>query len=117
LGWFNQCDNLSDFGQCVRPVPVTAPRLVCGKLTRRMRRLVEILVLTAVFGGAFFFSASTAVARPDYSRRTQKECNFCHPRDSWNLNDAGKYYRDHHYSLQGYAPPAPAKPDTKQGKG
>jgi hypothetical protein len=29
------------------------------------------------------------------------------------LNDAGKYYRDHKYSLQGYVPPAPAKP----GKG
>jgi len=54
-----------------------------------MRRFVEILLLAAGFGGAFFFSASTGVARPDYSRRTQKECNFCHPRDSWNLTDAG----------------------------
>ena len=62
----------------------------------------------------FFFSAATGVARPEYSRRTQKECNFCHPPDSWNLTDAGKYYRDHHYSLQGYMPPA--KPDSKSGK-
>jgi len=75
-----------------------------------MRRLAEILVLAGVFSGAFFFSAGIGVARPDYSRRTQKECNFCHPPDSYNLTDAGKYYRDHHYSLQGYTPP------TKQGK-
>jgi hypothetical protein len=78
-----------------------------------MRRLVEIAILAGIFSGAFFFSASMGVARPDYSRRTQKECNFCHPRDSWNLNDAGKYYRDHHYSLQGYTPP---KPESKSEK-
>ncbi len=78
-----------------------------------MRRLIEILVLAGIFTGAFFFSASMGVARPEYSRRTQKECNFCHPPDSWNLNDAGKYYRDHHYSLQGYTPP---KPESKSEK-
>jgi hypothetical protein len=79
-----------------------------------MRRLVEILVLAGGFSFAFFFSADSGVARPDYSRRTQKECNFCHPPDSYNLTNAGKYYRDHHYSLRGYTPPA--KPDSKQGK-
>jgi hypothetical protein len=81
-----------------------------------MRRLVEILALAAVFSGAFFFSAATGVAKPEYARRTGKECSFCHPADSWNLNNAGKYYRDHKYSLQGYVPPAPAKPDPKPGK-
>ena len=78
-----------------------------------MRRLIEIIILAGIFWGAFFFSAAPGVARPDYSRRTQKECNFCHPRDSWNLTDAGKYYRDHHYSLQGYVPP---KADSKSEK-
>ncbi len=71
-----------------------------------MRRFAEILVIAGIFSGVFFFSAATGVARPEYSRRTQKECNFCHPPDSWNLTNAGKYYRDHHYSLQGYTPPA-----------
>jgi hypothetical protein len=78
-----------------------------------MRRFIELLAIAAVFSAAFFFSAAPGVARPEYSRRTQKECNFCHPRDSWNLNDAGKYYRDHKYSLQGYVPP---KADSKSGK-
>lgn len=79
-----------------------------------MRRLIEILALAGIFSGAFFFSAGTGVAKPEYARRTGKECSFCHPSDSWNLKDAGKYYRDHHYSLQGYVEPAPAKP--KSGK-
>ncbi len=78
-----------------------------------MRRFVEILTLATAFCGAFFFSPTLGQARPEYSRRTQKECNFCHPRDSWNLNDAGKYFRDHKYSLQGYVPP---KTDGKSGK-
>jgi hypothetical protein len=78
-----------------------------------MNRLLEILSIAAVFCGAVFFSAAPSVAKPEYARRTQKECNFCHPPDSWNLTAAGKYYRDHHYSLQGYVPP---KTDTKQGK-
>jgi hypothetical protein len=78
-----------------------------------MRRLLEILALAGIFSSALFFSTATGVAKPEYARRTKKECSFCHPADSWNLNDAGKYYRDHKYSLQGYVPPAPAKP----GKG
>jgi hypothetical protein len=55
-------------------------------------------------------------ARPDFSRRTGKECSFCHPPGSWNLNDAGKYYFEHKHSLQGYVPPAPAKSDEKKPK-
>ncbi len=76
-----------------------------------MRRLTELLALAVVFSTAFFLAPATGAAKPEYSRRTQKECSFCHPRDSWNLNDAGKYFRDHHYSLQGYTPP---KSDGKQ---
>lgn len=78
-----------------------------------MRRCFEIVVLAGFFTAAFYFTAATGAAKPDYARRTGKECSFCHPADSWNLNEAGKYYRDHHYSLQGYTPP---KPDSKSEK-
>jgi hypothetical protein len=50
--------------------------------------------------------SGTSWAKPDYARRTKKDCAFCHPPNSWNLNDAGKYYRDHKYSLEGYKQPA-----------
>jgi len=43
-------------------------------------------------------------AKPDYTRRTKKECSFCHPPGGYTLNEAGKYYRDHRYSLEGYKP-------------
>jgi hypothetical protein len=73
-----------------------------------MRSFVKILALAGIFFGSFFFSAASGVAKPEYSRRTKKECSFCHFAGSSNLNDAGKYYLDHKYSLQGYVPPAPA---------
>ncbi|MDP8990821.1 MAG: hypothetical protein M3N41_12170 [Acidobacteriota bacterium] len=52
-------------------------------------------------------------AKPDYTRRTGKDCEFCHPPNSRKLNEAGEYYRDHHNSLKGYQPTpkaAPSKP-------
>ena len=60
-------------------------------------------------------------AKPDYTRRTSKDCEFCHPPNSRLLNDAGKYYQEHKNSLEGYkpkeeAPKEPAK-DAKSGPG
>ena len=64
--------------------------------------LIGILTILA------FGSLQPAAAKPEYTRRTNKPCTFCHPGPGWVLNDAGKYYRDHNYSLKGYEPkPAP----------
>ncbi len=53
------------------------------------------------------FAASTIWATPEYGRKTGKECNYCHPPNNFQLNEAGKYYQEHHKSLKGYVP----KPD------
>jgi hypothetical protein len=58
--------------------------------------------------GLFFFAANSP-AKPDYTRRTKKDCEFCHPPNSRLLNDAGKYYQEHNNSLAGYKPKEPAK--------
>jgi len=50
------------------------------------------------------FAPRSAAAKPEYTRRTKKECSYCHPKDSFNLNEAGKYYRDHNHSLEGFKP-------------
>ena len=52
--------------------------------------------------------ASTVDAKPEYTRKTTKGCPYCHQPPGYNLNDAGKYYADHGYSLKGYV--APVKP-------
>ncbi|MGD1073851.1 MAG: hypothetical protein ABSB15_27375 [Bryobacteraceae bacterium] len=54
-------------------------------------------------------AAACAFANPEYSRRTGKECNYCHPANNFHLNEAGKYYKDHGKSLKGYVPSAPRK--------
>ena len=71
-----------------------------------MRGVLQVAAPAFILAAALFLNSGSGWAKPDYSRRTKKECSFCHPKDSWNLNDAGKYYREHHYSLDGYKPPA-----------
>lgn len=71
-----------------------------------MRGVLKLIAPAGILGTAMFLNTIGASAKPEYSRRTKKECAFCHPADSWRLNDAGKYYRDHKYSLEGYKPPA-----------
>ena len=51
--------------------------------------------------------AAPASAKPEYTRKTTKGCPFCHQPPGYNLNDAGKYYAEHGYSLKGYTPPKP----------
>ncbi len=56
-------------------------------------------------------------AKPDYTRRTRKDCEFCHPPNSRLLNDAGKYYQEHKNSLNGYQPKEEApKEQQKEAK-
>ena len=55
-------------------------------------------VIDAASDGGF----GQAGLRPAHEQRVQ----LLPPSDSWKLNDAGKYYRDHKYSLDGYKPPA-----------
>jgi hypothetical protein len=58
--------------------------------------------------------AGIALASPEYARRTQKDCSYCHPPKNYTLTDAGKYYQAHRKSLQGYVPKAStpqARPD------
>ena len=54
--------------------------------------------------------ANPTTAKPEYTRRTSKDCSFCHVQPGDNLNDAGRYYADHQHSLKGYASPAKPKP-------
>lgn len=54
--------------------------------------------------------AREASAKPEYTRKTSKDCSYCHQPPGYNLNDAGKYYADHNHSLKGFTPPPKPKP-------
>jgi len=55
-------------------------------------------------------SSMTSYAKPEYTKKEKKACTFCHvSAKSKELNDAGKYYKDHDHSLEGYRSAANAK--------
>ena len=74
--------------------------------------LLKLLVPALVLPAGLLLTTIQSPAKPDYTRRTNKPCEFCHPPNSRELNDAGKYYRDHNHSLQGYKAPLQPKQET-----
>ena len=71
-----------------------------------MRRAFAVTAAGALCSLAtLFIGARRVSAKPEYTRKTSKDCAFCHQPPGYNLNDAGKYYLDHRHSLKGYTPP------------
>jgi hypothetical protein len=64
----------------------------------------QVSCVVCVAATLLLFTA-LASAKPEYTRRTSKDCGFCHKPPGYNLNEAGKYYVDHSHSLKGYTPP------------
>ena len=57
----------------------------------------------AILAGVTILASPFAVGTPEYSKKEQKQCTFCHTAmGKADLNDAGKYYKDHEHSLRGY---------------
>lgn len=63
-------------------------------------KTLRALFVAGIAGGFFL---SMAQAKPEYAKKEKKSCAFCHVKmGSKELNDAGKYYKAHHHSLEGY---------------
>ena len=66
---------------------------------------IKYLVPGVVLLGALVVSSTTGFAKPEYMESTKKACTFCHvdakakPKE---LTDAGKYFKEHNNSLDGY---------------
>jgi hypothetical protein len=69
-----------------------------------MRRFVAFVMLSGLACSAVLFDPAVSSAKPEYSRRTKKDCGYCHPKDSYDINEAGRYFRDHNHSLEGFKP-------------
>jgi hypothetical protein len=70
---------------------------------RTFMRLLKALIATSIFCGCLL---TLATAKPEYSKKEGKPCTFCHVKmGSKELNDAGKYYKEHNHSLEGYKAP------------
>ena len=66
-------------------------------------RLLKVLFAVSILSGTLL---SVASAKPEYAKKEGKTCTFCHVKmGSKELNDAGKYYKEHNHSLEGYKAP------------
>lgn len=66
---------------------------------------LKYFVPTLIVCGFLMLTASISNAKPDYSKKEKKGCTFCHVKaGSKDLNDAGKYYKEHNHSLEGFKP-------------
>jgi hypothetical protein len=66
-------------------------------------KLLKALIATSILCGSLL---TLATAKPEYAKKEGKPCTFCHVRmGSKELNDAGKYYKAHSHSLEGYKAP------------
>jgi hypothetical protein len=73
-----------------------------------MKRLLKLMSL---IGAVALLTVSASLpgtyAKPDYSKKEKKSCKYCHSSSKPSkddLNEAGKYYKDHNHSLDGYTP-------------
>lgn len=68
-------------------------------------RMLKLALPGAVLILGFAISTSVSFGKPEYSKKEKKTCTYCHVKaGSKDLNEAGKYYKDHDHSLEGYQP-------------
>ena len=70
-------------------------------------KLFRTFLLLAI---AFFVLVSLGMGTAQYGKKEGKACTFCHPAGKFKeLTDAGKYYKEHDHSLEGYKAPEAEK--------
>ena len=57
-----------------------------------------------------FVLVSFGMTKQEYAKKESKTCTFCHPAGKFKeLTEAGKYYKEHNNSLEGYKATAGTK--------
>jgi len=63
-------------------------------------RITRLFALLALAG---LVAVSIGMGKAEYAKKEGKACTFCHPSGKFKeLTDAGKYYKEHDHSLEGY---------------
>jgi hypothetical protein len=69
-----------------------------------MTKLKSVIPAVILIGG-LWISVRPSYGKAEYAKTEKKGCTFCHvSAGKPDLNDAGKYYKDHDHSLDGYKP-------------
>ena len=63
----------------------------------------KLLLLASIIGALALAWTPRASGTPEFAKKAKKSCLTCHTAlGKPDLNDAGKYYKTHKYSLVGY---------------
>ncbi len=71
-------------------------------------RAMKLVVPATILMTGFLLCTTASYGKPEYAKKETKTCTFCHgkmeAKDAMakNLNDAGKYYKDHDHKLDGF---------------
>jgi hypothetical protein len=66
---------------------------------------IKYALPAAILAGGLLVSSTSSYGKPEYVKSTKKACAFCHvdakakPKE---LTEAGKYFKEHNHSLEGY---------------
>ena len=77
----------------------------------------KVLRALAIVASVALFLTPLAISTPEMAKKEQKQCVYCHTAlGKPDLNEAGKYYKEHDHSFKGYEekkktpPPPPTTP-------
>jgi cytochrome c553 len=76
-------------------------------------RLLKLALPSAILMAGFLVCTTASYGTAEYAKKEKKSCTFCHAKMvadkaemAKNQTDAGKYYKEHNHSLDGYKAPA-----------
>jgi len=65
--------------------------------------ILKFAIPAAILSVGLLVDTTASFAKAEFSKKEKKACTFCHVKaGSKELNDAGKYYKEHKFSLEGY---------------
>ncbi len=72
-------------------------------------RILKLALPSAILMAGFLVCTTASYGTMDYAKKEKKACTFCHTKMvtdkaemAKNQTEAGKYYKDHNHSLDGY---------------
>ena len=72
-------------------------------------RLLKLALPSVILVAGFLVCTTASYGTMDYAKKEKKACTFCHQKMvsdktemAKNQTEAGKYYKDHNHSLDGY---------------
>jgi len=83
------------------------------RMKENTMRIVKLALPAFILMTGFLVCTTKSYGTPEYAKKEKKSCVFCHTKMvsdkaemAKNQTDAGKYYKEHDHSLDGYKAPA-----------